>query len=70
MHASLLNEKSALPRTDLSISIVYPIYSSMVFHISSGYRLEAGSQADERLLQTLRESGRAIVNAQNEWVRR
>jgi hypothetical protein len=32
--------------------------------------LEAGSQADERLLQTLRESGRAIVNAQSEWVRR
>jgi len=32
--------------------------------------LQAGSQADERLLQTLRESGQAIVNAQNEWVRR
>ena len=31
---------------------------------------EAGSQADEHLLHTLRESGQAIINAQNEWVQR
>src|SRR6266516_8010148 len=35
-----------------------------------GPLLEAGSQADEHLLSRLRESGRAIVNAQEEWVRR
>jgi hypothetical protein len=35
-----------------------------------GPLLEAGSQADEHLLTRLRESGQAIVNAQEEWVRR
>src|SRR3989442_9278838 len=35
-----------------------------------GPLLEAGSQADEHLLSRLRESGRAIINAQEEWVRR
>jgi hypothetical protein len=34
-----------------------------------GPLLEAGSQADEHLLHTLRESGQAIINAQTEWVR-
>jgi hypothetical protein len=35
-----------------------------------GPLLEAGSQVDEHLLSRLRESGQAIVNAQEEWVRR
>jgi hypothetical protein len=35
-----------------------------------GPLLEAGSQADEHSLSSLRESGQAIVNAQEEWVRR
>ena len=35
-----------------------------------GPLLEAGSQADEHLLSRLRESGRATVNAQEEWVQR
>ncbi len=35
-----------------------------------GPLLEAGSQADEHLLHTLRESGQAIINAQTEWVQR
>ena len=35
-----------------------------------GPLLEAGSQADEHLLHALRESGQAIVDAQEEWVRR
>jgi hypothetical protein len=35
-----------------------------------GPLLEAGYQADEHLLSRLRESGREIVNAQEEWVRR
>ena len=34
-----------------------------------GPLLEAGSQADEHLLHTLRESGQAIINAQTEWMR-
>ncbi len=34
-----------------------------------GPLLEAGSQADEHLLHTIRESGQAIINAQTEWVR-
>jgi len=33
-----------------------------------GPLLEAGSQADEHLLSSLRESGQAIINAQTEWV--
>jgi hypothetical protein len=33
-----------------------------------GPLLETGSQADEHLLRTLRESGQAIINAQTEWV--
>ena len=42
------------------------------FHLVQqlGPLLEAGSQADEHLLHTLRESGQAIVDAQEEWVRR
>ena len=32
--------------------------------------LEAGFQTDEHLLHTLRESGRAIIDAQTEWVQR
>jgi hypothetical protein len=41
------------------------------FHLVQqlGPLLEAGSQADEHLLRTLRESGQAIINAQTEWVR-
>ena len=41
------------------------------FHLIQhlGPLLEAGSQADEHLLHTLRESGQAIINAQTEWVR-
>ncbi len=41
------------------------------FHLIQqlGPLLEAGSQADEHLLYTLRESGRAIIAAQTEWVR-
>ena len=35
-----------------------------------GPLLEPGSQADEHLLHTLRESGQAIVDAQTEWVQR
>jgi hypothetical protein len=35
-----------------------------------GPLLEADSQADEHLLSSLQESGQAIVNAQEEWVRR
>jgi len=35
-----------------------------------GPLLEADSQADEHLLHTVRESGQAIINAQEEWVRR
>ena len=35
-----------------------------------GPLLETGSQADEHLLSRLRESGRATVNAQEEWVER
>jgi len=42
------------------------------FHLVQqlGPLLEAGSQADERLLHALRESGQAIVDAQTEWVQR
>ncbi|HEX6484142.1 MAG TPA: hypothetical protein VF043_35305 [Ktedonobacteraceae bacterium] len=42
------------------------------FHLVQhlGPLLEAGSQADEHLLSSLQESGEAIVNAQEEWVRR
>ena len=42
------------------------------FHLVQhlGPLLEPGSQADEHLLHTLRESGQAIVDAQNEWVQR
>jgi hypothetical protein len=42
------------------------------FHLVQqlGPLLEPGSQADERLLHTLRESGQAIINAQTEWVQR
>ncbi len=42
------------------------------FHLVQhlGPLLEAGSQADEHLLHTLRESGQAIVDAQTEWVQR
>jgi hypothetical protein len=42
------------------------------FHLVQqlGPLLEAGSQADEHLLHTLRESGQAIINAQTEWVQR
>jgi hypothetical protein len=32
--------------------------------------LETTAQLDESLLRTLRESGKAIIEAQNEWVRR
>ena len=41
------------------------------FHLVQhlGPLLEAGSQADEHLLHTLRESGQAIIDAQTEWVR-
>ena len=41
------------------------------FHLVQqlGPLLDAGSQADEHLLHTLRESGQAIVDAQTEWVR-
>jgi len=41
------------------------------FHLIQhlGPLLEAGSQADEHLLHTIRESGQAIINAQTEWVR-
>jgi hypothetical protein len=41
------------------------------FHLVQqlGPLLEAGSQADEHLLHTLRESGQAMINAQTEWVR-
>ncbi len=41
------------------------------FHLVQqlGSLLEAGSQADEHLLHTLRESGQAMINAQTEWVR-
>ena len=40
------------------------------FHLVQqlGPLLEAGSQADEHLLHTLRESGQAIINAQTGWV--
>jgi hypothetical protein len=34
-----------------------------------GPLLEAGSQTDEHLHSSLRESGQAIINAQTEWVR-
>ena len=34
-----------------------------------GPLLETGSQTDEHLLSNLRESGQAIVNAQEEWAR-
>jgi hypothetical protein len=42
------------------------------FHLVQqvGALLEAGSQADEYLLSGLRQSGQAIVNAQEEWVQR
>jgi hypothetical protein len=42
------------------------------FHLVQqiGPLLEADSQADEYLLSSLRESGQAIVNAQEEWARR
>src|SRR5438876_2937657 len=42
------------------------------FHLVQrlGPLLEPGSQADEHLLHTLRESGQAIVDAQTEWVQR
>lgn len=42
------------------------------FHLVQqlGPLLEAGFQADEHLLHTLRESGQAVINAQSEWVRR
>ena len=42
------------------------------FHLVQqiGPLLEADSQADEQLLSSLRESGQAIVDAQEEWVRR
>jgi hypothetical protein len=42
------------------------------FHLVQqiGPLLEAGSQADEYLLTRLQQSGQAIVNAQEEWVRR
>jgi hypothetical protein len=42
------------------------------FHLVQhlGPLLEAGSQADEHLLSRLRQSGQAIVDAQEEWVRR
>jgi hypothetical protein len=40
---------------------------NLVQHL--GPLLEAGSQADEHLLHSLRESGQAIINAQTEWVR-
>ena len=41
------------------------------FHLVQhlGPLLEAGSQADEHLLHTLRESGQAIIDAQAAWVR-
>ena len=41
------------------------------FHLVQhlGPLLAPGSQADEHLLHTLRESGQAIINAQTEWVR-
>jgi hypothetical protein len=41
------------------------------FHLVQqlGPLLEADSQTDEHLLSRLRESGQAIVNAQEEWVR-
>jgi hypothetical protein len=40
------------------------------FHLVQhlGPLLEAGFQADEHLLHTLRESGQAIIDAQTEWV--
>ena len=34
-----------------------------------GPLIEAGSQTDEQLYSSLRESGQAIINAQTEWVR-
>ena len=42
------------------------------FHLVQqiGPLLEPGSQADEHLFSGLRESGQAIVDAQEEWVRR
>src|SRR5947209_13621662 len=42
------------------------------FHLVQhlGPLLEAGSQADEHLLHTVRESGQAIINAQTEWMGR
>src|SRR3989449_8978349 len=42
------------------------------FHLVQhlGPLLEPGSQADEHLFHTLRESGQAIVDAQTEWVQR
>src|SRR5215471_8457025 len=42
------------------------------FHLVEqlGPLLEAGSQADEHLLHTLRESGQAMINAQTQWVQR
>src|SRR5260370_40170188 len=41
------------------------------FHLVQqlGSLLEAGSQAYEHLLHTLRDSGQAMINAQTEWVR-
>ena len=41
------------------------------FHLVGhlGPLIEAGFQADEHLLHTLRESGQAIIDAQTEWVR-
>jgi hypothetical protein len=41
------------------------------FHLVQhlGPLIEAGFQADEHLLHTLRESGQAIIDAQTEWVR-
>ena len=42
------------------------------FHLVQhlGLLLEPGSQAEEHLLHTLRESGQAIFNAQTEWMQR
>ena len=48
--------------------ILWQVWFDLVQQL--GPLLENGSQADKHLLSSLRESGQAIVNAQEEWVRR
>jgi len=74
-----LNDKGFLPKNVQQAQVLLLRWTEAQQHLwqewfhlvqQLGPAFEAGSQADERLLQTLRERGRAIVNAQNIWVRR